>query len=96
MKQHEILSALKRGEYYSSTGPQIHDLQVIPGEKVKIRCSPVDSIFVTSRGAWSVYKHGRGMIEAELDIRKLKHDYCRVTIRDAQGNRAWSNPIWLK
>ncbi|MEP7291870.1 MAG: CehA/McbA family metallohydrolase [Chloroflexota bacterium] len=90
-----ILEALKRGDYYSSTGPQIHDLQVIPGEKVKIRCSPVDSIFVSGRGAWSVFKHGRGMIEAELDIRKLNNPYCRVTIRDAQGNRAWSNPIWL-
>ena len=20
---------------------------------------------------------------------------CRVTVRDARGGRAWSNPIWL-
>jgi hypothetical protein len=90
-----ILAALKRGEYYSSTGPQIYDVQVKPGETVKIRCSPVDSIFVTGKGAWSVYKHGKGMIEAELDIRRLKNPYCRVTIRDAWGGRAWTNPIWL-
>lgn len=90
-----ILGALKRGEYYSSTGPEIHDIQVIPGEKVKIRCSPVDSVFVTSKGAWSTYKHGRGMIEAELDIRRLTQPYCRVTVRDRDGGRAWSNPIWL-
>jgi hypothetical protein len=90
-----ILAALKRGEYYSSTGPQIHDLQVVRGETIRIRCSPVDSIFVTGKGARTVFKHGKGMFEAELDIRRLGSAYCRVTIRDASGGRAWSNPIWL-
>lgn len=33
-----ILAALKAGEYYSSTGPQIHDVQVVPGEKIAVRC----------------------------------------------------------
>ncbi len=91
-----LLTALKQGDYYSSTGPQIFDLQVTPGDSVKIRCSPADSIFVTGKGARSVFKHGKGMIEAEMDIRRIDSDYCRVTIRDREGNRAWSNPIWLK
>ncbi|MFN8452713.1 MAG: hypothetical protein U0521_29925 [Anaerolineae bacterium] len=32
------------------------------------------------------------MIEADLDIRRLGSAYCRVTIRDFNGRRAWSNP----
>ena len=90
-----LLAALKRGDYYSSTGPQIFDLQVKPGESIKISCSPADSIFVTGKGAWSQFKHGKGMIEAEMDIRRLNAPYCRVTIRDRDGNHAWSNPIWV-
>src|SRR5262249_48992182 len=39
-----LLAALKAGEYYSSTGPQIFDVQVYPKERVVIRCSPVNSI----------------------------------------------------
>ena len=91
-----LLAALKRGDYYSSTGPQIFDLQVKPDESIKIRCSPVDSIFVTGKGAWSQFKHGNGMFEAEMDIRRLNAPYCRVTVRDRNGGRAWSNPIWVK
>lgn len=90
-----LLAALKRGEYYSSTGAQIHDVQVKPGQSIKLRCSPVDSIFVTGKGPRAVFKHGQGMIEAELDIRRLGSDYCRITIRDRNGNHAWTNPIWL-
>ncbi len=90
-----ILMALKRGDYYSSTGPQIHDLQITP-QNVTIRCSPADSIFVTGKGARSVFKHGKGMIEAELDIRNLGSPYCRVTVRDRDGGRAWSNPVWFE
>ncbi|MCC6803291.1 MAG: CehA/McbA family metallohydrolase [Anaerolineae bacterium] len=90
-----LLAALKRGEYYSSTGPMIHDLQVVGGHTIRLRCSPVDSIFVTGKGARSVFKHSKGMIDADLDIRRLGSAYCRITIRDANGGHAWSNPIWL-
>ena len=35
-----LLAALQAGSYYSSTGPQLHDIQVEPGERVVVRCSP--------------------------------------------------------
>jgi len=90
-----ILEALKRGDYYSSTGPQIFDVQVIGKETIKIRCSPASSIFVTGKGARASQQHGGGITEAELNIRRLESPYCRVTVRDADGGRAWTNPIWL-
>jgi hypothetical protein len=90
-----ILEALKRGEYYSSTGPQIHDLKIDSHGTLKLRCSPASSIFVIGHGARSMYKHGKGMIEAEFNIRSLNSPYCRVTVRDQFGGRAWTNPIFL-
>jgi hypothetical protein len=90
-----LLAALKAGHYYSSTGPQIHDIQVFPGDKLVIRCSPASSIFVTGKGARSTFLHGNGITQAEMNIRKMDEGYCRVTVRDAQGGRAWSNPIYF-
>lgn len=90
-----ILEALKRGEYYSSTGPQIHDLTLDGSGMLRLRCSPASSIFVTGRGSRAVYKHGKGMMEAEFNIRGLNSSYCRVTVRDPFGGRAWTNPIFV-
>jgi len=91
-----ILAALKRGDYYSSTGPVIHSVEVIPGEVIRVRCSPSQSVFVTSKGSWASYKHGHNMTEAEIPIKRLDNKpYCRVTVRDHHGGRAWTNPIWL-
>lgn len=90
-----VLGALKRGEYYSSTGPRFFDVEVQPGECIKVRCSPVNSVFVTGKGARSSYRHGDGLTDVEINIRKLESPYCRVTIRDASGGRAWTNPIWF-
>lgn len=90
-----ILEALKRGHYYSSTGPQIFDVQV-RGSTLYVRCSPVNDIFVTGSGAKRDYARGNGITEAELKLKRLKDSpYCRVTIRDGRGGRAWTNPIWL-
>ncbi|MEM7129498.1 MAG: CehA/McbA family metallohydrolase [Chloroflexota bacterium] len=90
-----LLSGLKSGHYYSSTGPQIHDIQIEPGKRAMIRCSPVDRILITGKGATAAHAYGHGLLEAEIDLSRFKSPYCRVTVRDAYGERAWSNPIWL-
>src|SRR5262245_26641781 len=41
-----ILAALKAGDFYSSTGPVIHDLVVEPGKRLWVSCSPANRIFV--------------------------------------------------
>ena len=89
-----VLDALKRGAYYSSTGPQIHDLRVV-GRQLHIRCSQVEWMFVTGSGSQGLHRTGRDLVEAAFDLSRLKGPYLRVTIRDAQGGRAWSNPVWL-
>jgi hypothetical protein len=90
-----ILNALKAGAYYSSTGPQIHDIEVYPGDRVIVRCSPATRVFVTGRQFCSATVYGNGLTEAELSLKGFDSPYCRVTVRDVHGERAWSNPFWF-
>jgi histidinol phosphatase-like PHP family hydrolase len=91
-----LRDALKAGYYYSSTGPQIHDVQIHPSEKIVVRCSPVERIWVTGITHVAVAAHGNGLIEAELDIRRFDSPYGRIVLRDARGGRAWTNPFWFE
>jgi len=90
-----LLAALKAGHYYSSTGPEIYDIQVTPGEKVTVRCSPADRVFVTGRTSRAAAVGGYISTEFEISLKNFNSPYCRVTVRDTYGGRAWSNPIWL-
>ncbi len=89
-----LLAALKAGSYYSSTGPQLHDIQR-SADTLYVRCTAADRIFVTGKGANARHLAGHGLVEAELDLKGFDSPYCRVTVRDSNGGRAWSNPIWL-
>ena len=92
-----LLDALKAGHYYSSTGAQIHNIEIIGREKVIVECSPAQVILVVGDGPWTVSEEGHGIISAELDISHWKTPkYCRVTVIDRDGGRAWSNPIWFE
>ncbi len=90
-----ILSALKAGHYYSSNGAFIHDIRVKAERKLSVRCSPAERVFVTGRGANFRAAHGINLTEAEFDLSEFTSPFCRVTVRDAQGRKAWSNPLWF-
>jgi hypothetical protein len=93
-----ILEALKAGEYYSSSGPQLHSVQLVTGNKLRISCSPVDRVWIVGGcgGNAVACAHGNGLIEAELNLKILSGSpYFRITVRDRDGAHAWSNPIWL-
>lgn len=91
----DLLDALKAGAYYSSTGPQIHDV-AIDGDTVRVACSPVTSIVVSGRGATFRGAHDASLVEFETTLPgRARPPYVRVTVIDAQGRAAWSNPIWI-
>jgi hypothetical protein len=91
-----LLSALKIGAYYSSTGPQIVDI-VMEGDHVVVQCSPARRVWVTGYGYSCSSAEGSGMTQAKLSLKPLGESrFFRVTVADAQGGRAWSNPIWLE
>ena len=90
-----LLAALKSGQYYSSTGPQIYDVEIQVGHKAIVKCSPVDRVYLSGKGASVASAAGHGMTEAVLDLSGFSSPYCRVTVRDVNGGRAWTNPVWL-
>ena len=92
-----LLSALRAGWYYSSQGPEIHDIALESGQ-ITISCSPADGIFVSGPGALARQAHqnpGEPLTSASFSLDGFLGSYCRVTILDSSGKRAWSNPIWL-
>lgn len=89
-----LLAALKAGHFYSSQGPIIDDI-AIAGNQIRIACSPVRAVFVAGRGAQSRSQRGDGLTRCEFSLDPFLGNYCRVTVVDAQGRCAWSNPIWL-
>lgn len=90
-----LLEALKAGHYYSSTGPQIHDVQVYPHDKIIINCSPASRIFVVGKSAASKHSYGNGLRNVEFSLEQFDSPYARIVVRDAQGGRAWTNPFWF-
>lgn len=89
-----LVTALKAGHYYASQGPLIHGVEVA-GEQLAVACSPARAIFLGGDRAAGDRRIGPLLTEAEFDLARFQGGYCRVTVVDAAGKRAWTNPIWL-
>lgn len=90
-----LLAALKAGHCYSSSGAELRDVRV-EGGRIYVACSPARMVAVTGRAGRSAFVAGQtDLTEAELPLTKFEGSWCRVTVADAAGGRAWSNPIWL-
>ncbi len=107
--QEAVLTALREGAFYSSTGPVIHELEQAE-DHVVVRCSPVASVTLLAgrrRGARANagrlgYPHfarildsnDDGLITAARLERPPKAPYGRIELADPDGRRAWTNPLW--
>ncbi|MGF1502864.1 MAG: CehA/McbA family metallohydrolase [Paracoccaceae bacterium] len=90
-----LLAALRAGEYYASTGPELYDVRLAGGE-VRIACSPAVNVIALGKGSAGTVVHGAGLTEVALPLRPFEAGgWVRVAVQDAGGGRAWSNPIWL-
>lgn len=97
----ELLNALKAGHYYSSQGPELHDIK-LNGKEIEIICSPVDTITVVCGVSRTCVKTGKAITSASFDLANLDQGWLlkkpspwfRVTVIDHAGKRAWSNPYW--
>nr|MDQ3044779.1 phosphotransferase [Chloroflexota bacterium] len=90
-----LVAALKAGHFYSSTGPTIEAI-TIDRERIRIACSPAARILLGGRGSTCRWLHGEDLTHASFPLGPFAGAFCRVTIVDAAGKRAWSNPIWLE
>lgn len=88
-----LLAALKRGDFYSSTGPDLHDVR-IEGGKLVVECSAVASVVAIGWGTGAKAVHGQSLTRAEVPLERLNNSpWVRAAVIDAAGRRAWSNPI---
>jgi hypothetical protein len=90
-----ILAALKAGHFYSSQGPEIRRL-TIEGSQLHLECSPARAVFVAGRGARarSAISPAGDLTTCTLGLEPFAGSYCRLTVVDKAGKRAWTNPIW--
>lgn len=89
-----LLSALKKGHFYSSQGPQLLDVEVA-SDRLSLSCSPAQTATLSGVGELHVVVKDEGLTAAEFPLDDFLGSFCRITITDAQGVHAWSNPIWL-
>ncbi len=94
-----LLDSLKAGRYYSTQGPELQEL-LVDGDRLRVQTSDAYAISLTTGGdRWlcGSERHSEGVApttEAEFDLAPFRGSYCRVTVVDPTGRRAWSNPIW--
>lgn len=89
-----LLAALKAGTFYSSTGPEIHDIHV-EGRELRVDCSAAASVIVQGHGCAAQATHGQSMTRTTMNLGRFDASpWFRVTVVDRAGRRAWSNPIW--
>jgi len=97
LKVDGIMDAIKKGSFYSSSGPRFLGFSLTNGI-FYVKCSGVQSIsFICSPGRRSrrIEKQGGELTESEFkpsgDI-----EYVRVECQDEDGNYAWLNPYFLE
>ena len=89
-----LLAALKRGDFYSSQGPELRDVR-LEGETLVVESSAVVSVIAMGTGTGARAVHGASMTRAEVPLARLNGSpWVRVAVIDAAGRRAWSNPMW--
>ena len=93
---HELLlEALKAGEYYATMGPELRGIRVTD-EAIEVECSAVVTVIVQGHATASQRVQGASMTRAAVPRKRFAgSNWLRVTIVDAAGRRAWSNPIWV-
>jgi hypothetical protein len=89
-----LLAALKAGHHYSSTGPDLWGIEW-HDDAVIIDSSAVRSVVVQGQGSAAVAVHGQSMTRTRVKLDRFQDSkWLRVTVTDAAGQRAWSNPYW--
>ena len=89
-----LLSALKQGDFYSTQGPELHDV-VLDGHQVIVESSAIRSAIAIGQGTGAKGVHGQSMTRSVIPLERLNDSpWIRVSVIDAAGKRAWSNPIW--
>jgi hypothetical protein len=91
-----ILAALREGNFYASTGPEIYNLQY-DGERLVVECSPVRFARLVGpayRGLRVAAEDGQAVTRAEFQV-PMDWPYVYLELEDAHRRLAWSNPLFV-
>jgi len=97
LSREALLAAIRAGHFYSTCGPEFYRLEC-DGSRVAIHTSPVQ--FVRLVGPrWQGQRigsfDGHLLTEAAFNL-PPEWAYVYLEIEDAQGRRAWTNPLLTK
>lgn len=87
-----IITALERGDYYASTGPEIYEISYEDGV-VYVKTSPAASVTLSTNGRRGRIAYGtpdKPLTEAALKIPSCDPTYFRITVNDGKGKFAFS------
>ncbi|KPK62722.1 MAG: hypothetical protein AMK73_05750 [Planctomycetes bacterium SM23_32] len=91
-----VLEALRTGCHYCSCGPRVLDFGLLEG-KAYVQCEPAREVHLMGAN-WhglSCCARGDGLLrEAQAEV-DAEWKYVRAEVVDAEGRRAWTNPIYL-
>jgi len=90
-----LLEAMRRGEFYASTGPRIAEIRMSRDEVVVEMDRVRNEKFVMSFYG----EFGRELWRHDGDVGRYRPSrldtYVRVTIRSSRGDFAWTQPLFL-
>ena len=101
-----VMDSLEKGDFYSSTGPEIHALY-LDGETLVVECSEASLVRVNTERRVSMIKKATDApltrvcfdmhpyFEASFEKNMPCKPYFRVTVQDAGGYRAWTRAYFL-
>lgn len=96
-----VIKALEQGDFYASTGPEIHSLQ-LDGTLLTMRCSEASFVSIRSHRRQAIRflpAEGKPLTEITFDIapwlEKWNEDerdssFIRLTVTDKSGNKAYT------
>ncbi|MEO0751343.1 MAG: CehA/McbA family metallohydrolase [Pseudomonadota bacterium] len=88
-----LVAALKDGAYYASTGPEIHGVHW-EEDAVVVESTAATAVIVQGHGSAARAEHGLSMTCTRVAYDRVgRSPWMRVTVVDAAGRRAWSQPV---
>jgi hypothetical protein len=92
----DIMKSVRKGLFYSSTGPEIKNLEIGEGE-ISVSTSPVKTIsFVSNAGLGEKNTAEIGNLKKAVYHLRGGESYVRIEASDRSGRTAWSNPIFIE
>ena len=92
-----LIAGIERGECYSSSGPEIHDLYV-EDSQVHIKCSEAVGVYYSTAGRRKscvlAESTGAPVCEAVFEI-DPDDIFFRITVKDARGEHANTRAYFL-